>query len=156
GCPPPPVYPAIPSLLSRNGQVREARELSAPWSRSKIPKQLPITPSRLYKARGYLYFAATQFGHNLRICLRGGAMNLRKAAIGVVAAGGMTIGLAVGFGPRGARDQPSGSPPQPGQQPFLQQANLTQQTIDQTANPFAGLNSQQVSQSPSLINKLIP
>lgn len=72
-------------------------------------------------------------------------MNLRRAAIGMLTAGGLTIGLAVGFGPLGARGQQAGQPPQPLQQPVLQQAS-----------PFPVLNNQQPSAFPSLINKQIP
>lgn len=72
-------------------------------------------------------------------------MNLRRAAIGVVTAVGLTIGLADGFRPLGARGQQSGTTPQPLQQPVLQQA---------TQAPSAA--SQQANQFPSLINKQIP
>lgn len=83
-------------------------------------------------------------------------MNLRRAAIGILTAGGLTIGLAIGFGPLGARGQQSGPPPQPLQQPVLQQANVMQQPTLQQANPFPGLNNQQAGAFPSLINKQIP
>jgi hypothetical protein len=62
-------------------------------------------------------------------------MNFRRAAIGILTAGGLTIGLAISFAPHGARGQQSGSLPQPLQQPVLQQANPFPYLLKQTG-PF--------------------
>ncbi len=47
-------------------------------------------------------------------------MTLRRAAIGILMAGGLTTGLAVSFGPLGARGQQSGPPAQQPQQQDVQ------------------------------------
>ncbi|HEV8058874.1 MAG TPA: hypothetical protein VGP68_03325 [Gemmataceae bacterium] len=64
-------------------------------------------------------------------------MNLRKAAIGILTAGGLTIGLAISFGPHGARgQQQSGSLPQQSEQPVLQEPNPLSPLFNKQVGPF--------------------
>jgi hypothetical protein len=75
-------------------------------------------------------------------------MNLRRAAIGIMTAGGLTIGLAVGFGPLGARGQLSGPTPQTVQQPGIQQDNSIPSAASQQADQFPPLTNKQIPQYP--------
>ncbi len=71
-------------------------------------------------------------------------MNLRRAAIGILTAGGLTIGLAISLGPRGARgQQQSGSLPQQLDQPVLQQPNPVSPLLNKQAGPFPAAIVQQ-------------
>jgi hypothetical protein len=81
-------------------------------------------------------------------------MNLRRAAIGILTAGGLTTGLAVSFGPLGAQSTPSDSPSQQASPPGMQVPQQQKQNVGmpRTLQPTA---MQQASQLPAQFTKQI-